>query len=81
MANKQDTFNRGFASVDEDKQREIASKGDQVFLAKRTVFHSAGAGRGSRPRGGEIVPDEKRSFPQDPSVGGRGRSQGRPGLA
>ena len=36
-----DTSSRGFASMDEDKQREIASKG------------------------GESVPDEKRSFSQD----------------
>jgi general stress protein YciG len=35
------TSNRGFASMDEDKQREIASKG------------------------GQSVPDEKRSFSQD----------------
>jgi general stress protein YciG len=40
MAN-QNTSNRGFASMDEDKQREIAKKG------------------------GESVPDEKRSFSQD----------------
>jgi general stress protein YciG len=40
MAN-QNTDNRGFASMDEDKQREIASKG------------------------GQSVPDEKRSFSQD----------------
>jgi uncharacterized protein len=39
MAN-QNTSNRGFASMDEDKQREIAKKG------------------------GESVPDEKRSFSQ-----------------
>ena len=41
MANNQDTSNRGFASMDEDKQRDIASKG------------------------GQSVPDEKRSFSQD----------------
>jgi general stress protein YciG len=35
------TSNRGFASMDDDKQREIASKG------------------------GQSVPDEKRSFSQD----------------
>ncbi|MBN9344581.1 MAG: stress-induced protein, partial [Devosia sp.] len=40
MANNQDTSNRGFASMDEDKQRDIASKG------------------------GQSVPDEKRSFSQ-----------------
>jgi general stress protein YciG len=41
MAGKRDTSNRGFASMDEDKQREIARKG------------------------GESVPDEKRSFSKD----------------
>ncbi|MET4636593.1 general stress protein [Kaistia defluvii] len=41
MANNQDSSNRGFASMDEDKQRDIASKG------------------------GQSVPDEKRSFSQD----------------
>jgi len=43
MANNQDS-NRGFASMDEDKQRDIASKG------------------------GQSVPDEKRSFSQDPEL-------------
>jgi general stress protein YciG len=38
------TSERGFASMDEDKQREIASKG------------------------GQSVPDEKRSFSQDPQL-------------
>jgi len=38
---KQNTSNRGFASMDDDKQREIAKKG------------------------GESVPDEKRSFSKD----------------
>jgi general stress protein YciG len=41
MAGNRNTSNRGFASMDEDKQREIARKG------------------------GESVPDEKRSFSQD----------------
>jgi general stress protein YciG len=44
MANNQDSSNRGFASMDEDKQRDIASKG------------------------GQSVPDEKRSFSQDPEL-------------
>ena len=38
------TSNRGFASMDDEKQREIARKG------------------------GESVPDEKRSFAQDPKL-------------
>lgn len=41
MPNDNNTSNRGFASMDEGQQREIASKG------------------------GQSVPDEKRSFSQD----------------
>jgi general stress protein YciG len=41
MAEDKNTSNRGFASMDEDQQREISRKG------------------------GESVPDEKRSFSQD----------------
>lgn len=41
MADDRNSSNRGFASMDDDKQREIASKG------------------------GQSVPDEKRSFSQD----------------
>lgn len=41
MPDNNGTSNRGFASMDEDKQREIASKG------------------------GQSVPDEKRTFSQD----------------
>ncbi|HXH75907.1 MAG TPA: KGG domain-containing protein [Bacteriovoracaceae bacterium] len=46
--------NKGFASMDPEKQKEIASKG------------------------GESVPDEKRSFSQDPELGRKGgeNSQG-----
>ena len=42
--NKGDTSNRGFASMDDDEQRDIASKG------------------------GQSVPDEKRSFSQNPEL-------------
>lgn len=41
MPNRDQTSNRGFGSMDEDKQREIARKG------------------------GQSVPDEKRSFSKD----------------
>lgn len=34
---KQDTSNRGFASMDEDKQREIASKGGKAAHEKGTA--------------------------------------------
>jgi hypothetical protein len=81
------TSNRGFASMDEEKQRDIASKGGQSVPAEKRSFSkdpalAAEAGR----KGGESVPDEKRSFSKDPelaaeagrkggesSQGGRGR--------
>ena len=52
MAGKSDTSNRGFASMDEDKQREIARKG------------------------GESVPDEKRSFSQNPGLAAQAGRKG-----
>jgi uncharacterized protein len=48
----QDTSKRGFAAMDEDKQREIASKG------------------------GQSVPDEKRSFSQDPELASEAGKKG-----
>jgi len=38
MANQNDTSNRGFASMDEKKQREIASKGGQSVPAEERSF-------------------------------------------
>jgi general stress protein YciG len=87
MPNSKGTSNRGFASMDEEKQRDIASKGGQSVPAEKRSFSkdpalAAEAGR----KGGESVPDEKRSFSKDPelaaeagrkggesSQGGRGR--------
>jgi general stress protein YciG len=53
-------------SMDEDKQREIASKGGQSVPPEKRSFSqdpdlAAEAGR----QGGESVPDEKRSFSQN----------------
>ena len=51
MANQQqssgDTSKRGFASMDEDKQREIASKGGQAYGGnfKNDPARAAEAGR------------------------------------
>lgn len=58
--------NRGFAAMDEDKQRDIASKGGQSVPGEKRSFSTdhelaAEAGR----KGGHAVPDEKRSFSQD----------------
>jgi uncharacterized protein len=65
-SSKQKSSNRGFASMDEDKQREIAKKGGESVPDEKRSFSqdrelASEAGR----KGGESVPDEKRSFSQD----------------
>ena len=64
MANT--TSNRGFASMDEEKQREIARKGGASVPAEERSFsrdHALAAEAGRK--GGASVPDEKRSFSQN----------------
>lgn len=57
------TSNRGFASMDEKKQQEIASKGGQASGGnfKNDPARAAEAGR----KGGHDVPAEERSFSKD----------------
>src|SRR5215213_6485445 len=61
------TSERGFASMDEEKQREIARKGGRSVppqarsFAKNPVLASA-AGR----KGGQSVPPHQRSFSRNP---------------
>lgn len=60
------TSNRGFASMDTAKQRQIASKGGQSVPPEKRSFSqdpqlAAKAGR----KGGESVPPEGRSFSQN----------------
>src|SRR5258708_14243191 len=60
------TSNRGFASMDQAKQRAIASKGGQSVPPEKRRFAqdpqlAAQAGR----KGGESVPPEGRSFSQN----------------
>lgn len=60
---------RGFASMDREKQRAIASKGGQSVPDEKRSFSrnrqlAAEAGR----KGGRSVPDEKRSFSRDPAL-------------
>ena len=64
-----DTSSRGFASMDEDKQREIASKGGQGVKPEDRSFAkdpelAAEAGR----KGGQGVKPEDRSFAKDPEL-------------
>lgn len=67
-ANKS-TSTRGFASMDREKQRAIASKGGQSVPDEKRSFSqnrelAAEAGR----KGGRSVPDEKRSFSRNPTL-------------
>lgn len=60
---KHDTSKRGFASMDPNKQREIARKGGESVPAEKRSFSkdhelAAQAGR----KGGQSVPAEERSF-------------------
>jgi uncharacterized protein len=57
------TSNRGFASMDEKKQRDIASKGGQASGGNfaNNPERAAEAGR----KGGQSVPAEERSFSKD----------------
>lgn len=65
MAQQQQS-GRGFAGMDENKQRDIAAKGGQSVPEEKRSFSqnhelASEAGR----KGGQNVPDEKRSFSQD----------------
>lgn len=80
------TSNRGFASMDQAKQRAIASKGGQSVPPEKRSFSqdpalAAQAGR----KGGENVPAEGRSFSQNRELaaaagrkGGQARSAANP---
>jgi general stress protein YciG len=69
MAENKGTENRGTAAMDEEKRREIASKGGQSVPPEKRPFAqdpdlAAEAGR----KGGQSVPPEKRPFAQDPGL-------------
>jgi uncharacterized protein len=59
MAARKGTSNRGFASMDEEKQRAIASKGGQRVPDEKRSF-SRGIGRGSQGRPGARSPRSRR---------------------
>ena len=69
MADKQQRSNRGFASMDENKQREIARKGGESVPNEKRSFSrdpklAAEAGR----KGGRSVAPEARSFSRNPKL-------------
>jgi general stress protein YciG len=55
-----DTSNRGFASMDEEKQRKIASKGGQAAHEKGTAHEfTPEEARKAGKKGGETVKEER----------------------
>jgi uncharacterized protein len=67
-----DTSKRGFASMDEDKQREIASKGGQTAHEKGTAheFTSEEAKEAGR-KGGEAVSQDREHMSEIGREGGK----------
>jgi uncharacterized protein len=72
-----DTSNRGFASMDEDKQREIASKGGQAAHEKGTAheFTSEEAREAGR-KGGETVSQDREHMAEIGREGGKSSHRG-----
>ncbi|MDZ7957723.1 MAG: KGG domain-containing protein [Aulosira sp. DedQUE10] len=72
-----DTSKRGFASMDEDKQREIASKGGHAAHQKGTAheFTSEEAREAGR-KGGEAVSQDREHMAEIGSKGGKSSHRG-----
>ncbi len=72
-----DTSKRGFASMDQDKQREIASKGGQAAHEKGTAheFTSEEAREAGR-KGGETVSQDREHMAEIGSKGGKNSKRG-----
>ncbi|WP_083656603.1 general stress protein [Mongoliimonas terrestris] len=83
MAEDQRKSNRGFAAMDDEKQREIARKGgESVPHAKRSFSQDRSLAAEAGRKGGQSVPNEKRSFSQDrelAAAAGRKGGQSVPG--
>lgn len=69
---------RGFASIDPERQRAIASKGGKsVDPAKRSFSRSRELAASAGTKGGQSVPADKRSYSQDRELAQRaGRNGG-----
>lgn len=67
-----DTSKRGFASMDEEKQREIASKGGKAAHEKGTAheFSSEEAKQGGQ-KGGEAVSQDREHMAEIGREGGK----------
>jgi uncharacterized protein len=71
------TSNRGFASMDRDRQREIASKGGRAAHAKGTAHEwTADEARVAGRKGGETVSRDREHMAAIGREGGGARSAG-----
>lgn len=72
-----DTSNRGFASMDEDKQREIASKGGHAAHEKGTAHEfTPEEAREAGKKGGETVSQDREHMAEIGREGGKHSHRG-----
>src|ERR1051326_6556197 len=70
------TSNRGFASMDDEKQREIASKGGRAAHEKGTAHEfTPEEAREAGRKGGEAVSRDREHMSQIGREGGKARGQ------
>jgi general stress protein YciG len=78
MANQNNTENRGFASMDDDKQREIASKGGKVSHESGNAHEfDSNEARQAGKKGGEAVSQDREHMAEIGREGGQSRNQER----
>ena len=79
---KPDTSNRGFASMDEEKQRQIASEGGKAAHEKGTAHEfSSKEAREAGKKGGEAVSKDREHMADIGKKGGEAVSQDREHMA
>jgi general stress protein YciG len=67
---------RGFASMDPEKQREIARKGGKSVPAEKRAFSDPKIAAAAGRKGGQSVAPENRSFSRDPALASAAGSKG-----
>lgn len=74
MAQSNDGSNRGFGSMDEEKQREIASEGGRAAHEKGTAHEfTPEEAREAGKKGGEAVSKDREHMAEIGSEGGKAR--------
>ena len=72
------TENRGFASMDEERQREIASKGGKAAHEKGTAHEfTSEEARDAGRKGGQTVSQDRQHMADIGRAGGKARSENR----